>query len=100
MSSRLHNDFLASLGYRMRPYFKKQANKQTKIKTNLEHKEQGKEGSPRKTVGTPSVDTLYLTNMQIRGLWDFLLFHLCLSNGLILLRALSFWGAVPSSVKG
>lgn len=64
MSSRLHNDFLASLGHKMRPYFQKQASKQTKIKTNFEHKEQGKEGSPRKTVGTPSVDTPYLTDMH------------------------------------
>lgn len=83
----MHNDFLASLGYRMRPYLKK-TSKQTKIKsikTNLEPKEQEKEGSPRKAVDTP-----YLTDTQIRGLWDFLLFHLGLSNGLILLRALAF----------
>lgn len=88
ISSRLHSDFLASLGYRMRPYLKKQANKQkAKAKANLHHKEQGKEGSPGKTADTP-----YLTDMRIRGLWDFLFFHLGLSDGLILVRALRFLG--------
>ena len=54
MSSRLHSDFLASLGYRMRPYLKKkQTNKNKTNKNKLGTQRVGEGRKPKEDRGHP-----------------------------------------------